>query len=288
MKKILILGSSGFVGKNLVEKLRIKYKLFSPSHAELDLTNDEAVSSYFKKQKIDVVINAAVVGGSRIEEHKENSLKNNLLIFFNIMRNRKYFKKIIHFGSGAEYDKNRVLKKIKEENFDLKIPTDDYGFFKYLCSQYIEKTENILNLRIFGLFGKYEDYRYRFISNAICLNLLGRQITINQNVYFDYVYIEDFIKIVEYFINHRAKHKFYNIGTGKKIDLLSIAKKINDIAIKKSQIIVKNSGLNNEYTCDNTRLMEELGDFNFMPFQYSLDAHYDWYKKNIDTIKLGK
>src|SRR3990167_2262656 len=288
MQRVLILGSSGFIGRNLVDKLQKRYKLLTPSHNELDLTNQDVVSSYFRRQKIDIVINAVVVGGSRKEEHEENALKNNLLMFFNIVKNQKYFKKLIHFGSGAEYDKSRPLKKVKEKDFGRKIPTDDYGFFKYMCAKYIETADNIINLRIFGLFGKFEDYRYRFTSNAICLNLLGRPITMNQNVYFDYVCIDDFMKIVKHLINYTGKQRFYNIGTGKKIDILSIAKKINDISDKKSQIVVKKPGLNNEYTCDNTRLMKELGNFRFSPFDDSLYSLYKWYKQNLTAIKLER
>lgn len=288
MQRVLILGSSGFIGRNLVDKLHKRYKLLTPSHNDLDLTNQNTVSSYFRTQKIDIVVNAVVVGGSRKEEHEENALKNNLLMFFNIVKNKQKFKKLIHFGSGAEYDKSRPLKKVKEKDFGKKIPTDDYGFFKYTCSKYIETADNIINLRIFGLFGKYEDYRYRFISNAICLNLLGRPLTMNQNVYFDYMYIDDFIKIVEHFMNYNGKHRFYNIGTGKKIDILSIAKKINHISDKKSQIIIKKPGLNNEYTCNNARLMQELRNSRFTPFDDSLYTLYNWYKQNISTIKLEK
>jgi len=101
----------------------------------------------------------------------------------------------------------------------------------------------------------------------------------NQNVFFDYIYINDFVKIVEYFINHKVKHKFYNIGTGNKIDITTIAEKINLISDKKSKIIVKNKGLNNEYTCDNKRLKDELKKFEFTPFDESLRKLYAWYKK---------
>ncbi len=278
-KKVLILGSSGFIGRNLVEQLSSKYILLTPTHKELDLLNRQNVSSYFQAHKIDVVINAIVVGGSRKEEREDNALKDNLLMFFNIVNNKQYFKKLIHLGSGAEYDKSRILVKIKEKDFGKRIPSDDYGLFKYICSKFIEQSDRIINLRIFGLFGKYEDYRYRFISNAIYSNLKKHPITINKNVFFDYVYIHDFVKIVEYFIENDTQHKFYNIGTGGKIDILSIAKYINQISDYKSQIIVKYRGLNNEYSCDTSLLKKEIKNFKFTDIKIAIKELYKHYKK---------
>lgn len=277
-KTIFITGAGGFIGKNLTEQLNEKYSLLTPGHKELNLLDEKAVDRFFKKNKIDVVINCAVIGGSRKEEYVNSSLSDNLRIFFNLLKNKDKYKKMIHLGSGAEYDKSKPIVKVKESDFGRSIPKDDYGFFKYLCSKYIEREENIICLRIFGLFGKYEDYRYRFISNAIVNNLRRLPITMNQNLFFDYVYIDDFIKIVDYFINHNAKYRFYNIGTGKKIDLRTISKKINLIADKKSKMVIKEKGLNYEYTCDNKKLLNELGKFKFAPFDESLNELYSWYK----------
>src|SRR3990167_1945206 len=162
IKKIFITGGSGFIGKNLVEKLSSNNKVLAPNHKELDLLNSRKVEDYFRKNKIDVVIHTSVVGGSRKEEQVNDSFQKNMRMFINIARNKKHFKKLINLGSGAEYDKSRPLKNIKEQEFDNFIPNDDYSFYKYCCSKYIENETNIVNLRIFGLFGKYERYDLRF------------------------------------------------------------------------------------------------------------------------------
>jgi len=280
MKTILITGGSGFIGKNLIEFFEEKYHVLSPSHRELDLLDTVAVDDFFAKNHIDVVIHCALVGGSRKEEQEENSLSKNLRMFFNIVKNKDKFGKMINLGSGAEYDKSKSVIDVKEEDFGKTIPTDEYGFFKYICAKYIEESDNIISLRIFGLFGKYEDFRYRFISNAICQNLAGLPITINQNVFFDYVYIDDFVKIVDYFISNESKYKFYNVGTGKKIDLITIAGLVNEVANKKSKVMVKNKGLNNEYSCNNKRLTDELyPSFKFTEINESIKNLFNWYEK---------
>lgn len=282
---IFLTGASGFAGKHLKEYLKDKYNLFAPSHRELDLLSESGVDNFFKTHDIDVVIHTALVGGSRREEAAENALNQNLRMFFNIVRNKKRFRRMIHCGSGAEYDKRFPIIKVKEDNFDKRVPVDEYGFGKYICSKYIENSDNIVCLRIFALFGKGEDYRYRFISNAICRSIFGMPITIRQNVYFDYVYIKDFLKIVEYFINNKEKHKFYNIGTGKTVDLKTIAVKINRMADVKSKTIIKKAGLNNEYSCNNERLLREIRDFKFTDFNTYMKELHGWYKENKKLIK---
>ena len=62
MKRILITGSSGMLGKNLVSKLN--YKIFVPNKKKLNLFNFKETKKYIKKNKINFVIHcAAKVGG---------------------------------------------------------------------------------------------------------------------------------------------------------------------------------------------------------------------------------
>lgn len=285
-RKIFITGGHGYIGRNILERLDTKYLFYSPSHQELDLLKETEVKNYLKKHKFDVIIHAAVEGGSRPDEQVEQMTYHNLRMFYNLTMNKRYFGKMIFFGSGAEYDKSRPLIKIKEEEFDELVPKDEYGYFKYLCSKYIEKSDGIVNLRIFGVYGKYEDYKLRFISNAICRNLLGLPIIIrNKNVYFDFMYINDLTRIIEYFIDNDVKYKFYNVGRGNRIDLYSLAKKIISITKNKSAIKIYHKGLNNEYTCDVSRLREEIPNFRYTNFDVSIRELVAYYHSILPSIK---
>jgi UDP-glucose 4-epimerase len=285
--KIFLTGGGGFIGRNIVELLGDKYDFFYPSSQELDLTNTDAVLDYLKKNNVDIVIHAANVGGNRSRkwEGVDWVLEKNLQMFFNLVRCKDYYKRMIVFGSGAEYDKRNDIVKAKEEDSDKNMPSDYYGFAKYIMAEYARNVDFITHLRLFGVYGKYEDYQIRFISEAICRTFLDMPITINQNVYFDYLYINDFIKILDYFIINKPKHTFYNVGRGKIIDLMSIAKKVLSLADKNTPIIINKPGLNKEYSCNIDRLKSEIVDPSFTDFNQTLvelRAYYRSIKSKLD------
>jgi GDP-L-fucose synthase len=78
-----------------------------------------------------------------------------------------------------------------------------------------------------------------------------------QNVYFDYIDIDDMLPMITHFIEHDGQYRTYNISKGKKVDLVTLAHTINDVSDFKSEITVKNAGLNLEYTSCNNRIMSE-------------------------------
>ncbi len=289
-KNIFLTGGAGFIGKNLSEQLSNKYNFYSPSHSELDLEDTEAVEEFIKSNDFDVVIHAANWGGTRKKnENLENSVEKNLKFFFNVVRCKKYFKKFIQLGSGAEYSRLHLAPKMKETYFDTHVPMDSYGFYKYVCSKYLENMDNVVVLKIFGCYGKYEDYEIRFISNAICKTLFDLPITItNKNVFFDYLHVNDLTKIMEYFIENDGQHKFYNITPDKSIDLLTIANKIKKISGKNVDIIVKNEGLGSEYSGDNSRLKTEIKNLKFTDIDAGIQELYEWYSKNKNIVDYDK
>src|SRR3990167_8738708 len=271
MKKILITGASGFIGRNLKEGLENEFNVYAPSSKELDLLNTEKLKKYLKEHKFDVVIHAATHNAARVSDKDLSQVfKNNLLMFFNLARLNSLYGRMFYFGSGAEYDKRYPIVKAREIDFDKRIPVDDYGFSKYIMAKYIKNVDNVYDLRLFGVFGKYEDWRIRFISNAICRVIYDMNITISKNVYFDYLYMGDLIKIVKYFIDK---------------------KKIKELSKKKSEVRVAKEGLGKEYSGDNSRLLKEIGEFKFTPLDESIRELYKWYfeKKNkLDKQEITK
>jgi len=295
-KRILITGGSGFIGRSLVEYFSnrtffpLKKSVWAPTSSELDLLDSEKVSEYLRKHKFDVIIHAATYDAipefSTKEELKQ--LENNIRMFFNIVRAKPFFGKMIYFGSGAVYNRKDLKPKMKEEYFGESIPGDQYGFSKYVMANYTMKSDFIYNLRLFGVFGKFDDWRYRFISNACCKAALGLPITIKQNVFFDYLYMDDLAKIVEWFIDNNPKERVFNTCSGETVDYLSLAEKIVSISSKSLDIVVEKKGLRQEYSGDNSLLKKNMNSFKPTSLDDSLKELYEWYVENKNIIDLKR
>jgi len=285
---IFITGSNGFIGLHLKEYLKNHYNdynLYTPSSKELDLHNERKVDEYILSNKIDIIIHLANCGGGRDTLEMKNITEYNLRMFFNIAKHEKNVKKIISFGSGAEYGKDKPIVDVKEDYLNY-LPHDEYGFYKWITSKFIQKSDNIVQLRIFGCYGEYENYRYKFISNTIVKNLLNLPVVIYRNVYFDYIYIDDLLKIIDWFIHNESKEKIYNATTGKKVDLFTLANLVNEVSDFKSDIKVLNGGLNNEYTSNNDRLINEIKGLTFIFHKDAIAKMRDYFKNNLEKLDV--
>ena len=284
--KILITGGTGFIGRNLKEQLYDNYSIYAPTRTELNLLDEGRVFEYLKQNHFDVIIYTANYDAAPKFSKNDPSkvLENNLKMFFNIARCQDCFKKMIYFGSGAEFGREYWIPKMKEDYFDQHVPVDQYGFSKYIMTNYVQLSSNMYNLRLFGVFGKYDDWRYRFISNACCKAVLNLPIVINQSQAFDFLYIEDLIRIVKWFIDNKPQKQVYNVCSGQSFDFKALAKKILKISGKRLEIIIKNESLGREYSGDNTLLMNELKACIFTPIDDAIKALYHWYDSNKHSL----
>ena len=264
MKHLLLTGSGGFIGSHLKHHLR-EYQLFTPRSFQLNLLDKTETSHYLQKNHIDFIIHSASCGVRiRPDATLEEVATPNIEMFHNLADSQI---PMITIGSGAEYDKSRPLVRIKEEDFGKSIPQDPYGYSKYLISKEIEKREHILNLRLFGIYGFGEDPS-RVTSCIIQAKIKQRSVVLNQNVRFHFIWIDDFCKIVKHFVQQSTREKFINVAPTQSIEIVELAK------IAGVETIVKNPGLNKEYTADNSKLLAELQGFNFTSYQEGLDKFY--------------
>lgn len=280
--RILITGGSGFIGRNLAEQIASAYQVLAPSSAELDLLNEQAVRQYLSTHRCDVIVHAATTRSNRRVAAPPDLLDRNCRMFFNLARNQGRFGKMIHFGSGAEYDRAQLPARVREDYFDTRVPRDAYGFSKYICAKHIERSDRIVNLRLFGVFGAYEDYTVRFISNACCRALKGLPIVLRQDIVFDYLYIKDLVKLTMWFIENDARHKAYNVCTGRPVALTELARMIARVSGRNPNVSVMTEGMGPEYSADNSRMLSEMGGYKFWDLEAAIRDLYAWYARNQD------
>ncbi len=287
--KLLITGGNGFIARNLFEQLSTEYCVSSRNSRELNLLEAENVFEFIKTNRFDIIIHSATYDAAPKHSTKDPTkvLENNLKMFFNLARCSDYFEKMIYFGSGAEFGREHWTPKMKEDYFDQHVPSDQYGFSKYIMTRYAYLSNNIYNLRLFGVFGKYDDWRTRFIPNACCHAVLDLPIRINQNALFDHLYIDDLIRIVKWFINNKPRNHVYNVCTGDVYDFNTLAEKIIQVSGKNVGIQIRTDGLGREYSGDNSLLLNELGGFKFSTIGESIKTLYDWHDSNKHIIHLN-
>jgi len=281
--KILITGSGGFIGSNLKKYLEKEYKILSPRSAELNLIDEEEVQKYFQiHNDIDFIIHCASVGGARGVQDKDTTVEDNLAMVENLLKSKNPNAKMILFGSGAMYGKSRNLNKVKESEIGNFIPEDLYGKSKMLIAQKIKNRPDIICLNIFACYG-YGEKESRFPSYAINCALENQDIIINQNVIFDYLWVEDMQRIVKYFISHHPADNIINITPTKSVSLLEIANIVNNLNGNKSNIIIKNPAMNNEYTGNNSLLLKNYSELKFTDIHDGLKRLLE-YKRSFHEL----
>jgi nucleoside-diphosphate-sugar epimerase len=198
--KVCVLGSNGFIGKNLLRDM----DWVGVTRRELDLMDQYAVEKYFNEHKYDVVIHCAVVGGSRLKKDEGDVIYKNILMFENVIR--VFNGKLIYFSSGAALRGNP--------------PTDPYGLSKWSIDRRIENIPNAYSLRIWGCYGPGE-LQTRF--SAICKR--DGHVIIEKDKYFDFIDIEDVRKIVGEYVRGERSEKEYNLVYKEKLLLSQWAEK---------------------------------------------------------------
>jgi UDP-glucose 4-epimerase len=285
---ILITGGEGFVGRNLINYFKdTKNKIISPTYQNLDLRDTESVKDLFKKNSIDCIIHSAAVSPVN-KSYSPSTCEDNLKIFFNLIKFKKYEAKMINLGSGSEYSREHWVHKMDEKYFGNFVPQDSFSFSKYLISKYIidSKRKDLYHLRIFGIFGKYEDYKYKFISNTIAKKIFDIPITINRNVIYDYIFVEDFCRIVDFFIYNETENKVFNVTPTDSIDLISIIKIIDNLIGKKSTIKILKDGYGKEYTGENKLLLKSIPFFKFSNINDAIKILFQFYIEIKNTLDV--
>jgi GDP-L-fucose synthase len=253
--RILITGGNGNVAKMIYNGLQNNHIINNPNRQELNILDFNALSAYLEKYTFDILIHTAISGGRRTKEENGDVTHTNLVMWENILKFSDKFKMIIQFDSGAIYDRaTDIMNRVEEDLFT--VPNDYYGFSKYVIYNRSLQFSNIYNFRVFNIFHPNEEPD-RFIKKCFLAKQNNTEITIFEDKYFDFVYEDDFIKIIKHYVdninNQTVLHKTINICYDTKYKLSDIARIILG---SDNNIIINNSACLNNYCGNSNKLYE--------------------------------
>lgn len=241
MKKILITGHKGFVGRHFVKHINDKLINVTITGCDIKdgLQND--CRNLFKVDNTiyDLVIHlAAIVGGRQTIENDPLAVATDLSIdseMFNWAVRTKQ-KKVVYFSSSAAYPihlQNLENKyKLKEKDIDLlniKTPDYSYGWSKLtgeMLANYAKNNYglNVYVFRPFSGFGFDQDLDYPFPSflNRVLTKVETFEIWGDGNQVRDFIFIDDVIKSVFKTVELDIQNPI-NLGTGRAISFNELA-----------------------------------------------------------------
>lgn len=288
METILITGAgpNGVTGRLIKEYFKDKYLLITPSSKDLDLTNDCAVSRFFQDNHVDYVIHCATFRPHSVDSSHlvDEELESNLRMYYSLASQSCHYKKMIYFGSGAEFDKSKPIVKVTEDDFGRTIPKNKYGLGKYIMNEHARKSENIYNFRLFGTINKYERPNKNVISNLCAKAILGQPLALRQNCLFSFIDICDVLPIIGRALEADLSHHDYNLVSNRPYFLSDIAEIIQKIA-DTNNVMFEQPGLNLEYTATNMRLMDEIAPV-FTPIFESIKNVYNYIESIRNEINI--
>jgi GDP-L-fucose synthase len=250
-KKIYIAGQEGMVGSSLKRLLLKKnFNVLNCSRKALDITNLSSVNTWFKKNKPDVVINAAArVGG--IMDNKRficDHINTNMAIGFNLINASLKFnvKKYINLGSACIYPK--VTKQPIKEGYLLSGYLEDtnegYALAKISTLKYCSylknnKNKNFISLMPANLYGINDNYDlksshvipalFNKFHNAKIKNLKKVEVWGSGMCTRDFLFVDDLADAIHFCMIKNIKEDFLNVGSGKEISIKEIVRMISNI-----------------------------------------------------------
>lgn len=267
--KIFFTGHRGFLGKSCIPHLENFHEVFT---SEIDLTNDHDLEKFILKNKIDFIIHAAVRAGRRNEPDTASNLYDNLLMFENLAR---FEIPMINFCSGAAYDRRFPIENVTEDELGKTIPVDNYGLSKFIISKRILTIDHVWNLRFFNCFGK-EETKDRFTAVNIRNYKNKKSMILHKNMHMDFFYIEDFIRVLDFYINSIfsiSVPKDLNLVYQQKYSFVELAELINTLSTHQVDIELHDDSYYNSYTgCGN--LLASL-NLNLFGLENSFKDYYN-------------
>ena len=321
-KKILVLGATGFIGKNIAfslcklnnyevhgtyysSKISNIYKKNNIKMHKINLTNSSKVNKLISGKNI-VIQAAAVTTGindviKRPYIHVTDNAVMNSYIFRSCFENK--VEQLVFFSCTTMYPSS--MKKIRENDFNYKIVDKYFGvgwtkvYIEKMCEFYSRisntKFTVIRHSNIYGPFDKYDFQRSHVLGATISKVRFAK----NNNLEVwgdgkevrDLLYIDDLVNFVKIVIKKQKKpFDLINIGLGKGINIKNLTKLIIKYFNKKIKLKFNNSKPTIKFNLI-LNLEKAKNNYNWKPnidLEKGLKKTIEWHKKNIIINKKNE
>jgi GDP-4-dehydro-6-deoxy-D-mannose reductase len=259
MEKILITGSTGFIGTTLIKKLKLNFKIIGISNKK-KIKNDHIKKDITKisikdipRDIVTIIHLAAITDVSYCDLHPEKCFKTNVVGTEKILRiARDIGAKVIFISTSHVYGKPQS-NPTKEEHATK--PNSMYSISKIMGEELCRKYSELFNmdisiLRVFSVYGPNSP-KYLVINKIIKKSIESKKVELgNTFPRRDFIYIDDVVNAIEKTLFVTKGFKIFNIGTGKSYSISNVCKIIEKhigkkIIIEKNNELVRNNEISN-------------------------------------------
>ena len=250
--KIYVAGHRGLVGSAIVRNLEAKgYKnIICRTHKELDLTNQEAVRTFFQEEKPEYVfLAAAKVGGIHANNtYPADFIYDNLMIQNNVIKAAHDFevKKLLFLGSTCIYPK-MAPQPIKEEYLltgALEETNEAYAIAKIagleMCKFFKRQYgDNFISCMPTNLYGPNDNFDLKNshvlpalirkfheakVNNSEVVEVWGTGTPLRE-----FLYVDDMADACVFLMENYEGEQHVNIGTGEEVSIRELAETIKKV-----------------------------------------------------------
>jgi len=287
MKKYLILGGNGFLGKYIIERLEKENKILvadynindnenteNTKYQYLDFSKCNSFDEYMKidNEPVDVVIHLiSTITPNDDISNINKEIMDNVIPTVKLLNSCVKMKipKIVFLSSGGAVYGEHDATPINEN--EIANPICNYGIIKYMIEKYLDLyfLNYGLNYSVVRLANPYSEKVKNGKKQGI-IPIMIDQILRNETIKIwgdgedirDYIYIDDAIDAIIDIINYDGNEKIFNVGTGLGCtinQLIEIIKNILfDYDIKVEYCSKRNCDVKNNILSIN-KINKELG-----------------------------
>lgn len=310
-KRILITGSSGFVGRNFVPLFdEISAKLFLPSRTDYDLRKQDEVIKLLSETKPHIVFHfAGLVGGLQANMDRPADFCYENLLMQTMMMHESYIsgaEKYITLMGGCSYPGEAPSPIIEEEMWQGlphsgAAPYSTAKRMNIIMSQAYRKQYDFNSIVLVpgNIYGPYDnfDLKNSHVIPALVRKYYEAKINNVEKISAwgsgkplrDFIYIQDAVKAIFNAAKHYNNSEIINISSGKPVSIKELTELIAKTVNFKGKIEWDTSKPDGQMKKGfSVNKMKQI--LNFEPeisLEIGLKRTYDWFKENYDQARLN-